>query len=157
MMSSPVPSEDTDLYEPWDPFEGSSQQDTQASLQLCPDADWDPDKAYDENPPIYIHYSIEWKIAVNNRAIMPKDTEQDLVLEPAAYWEHFLEAKLKNALLRKKRPLASEYTTVVVSVTKHAERDLMKRFDDTSIDWPVIQKQLLDIKSNYYSILYSID
>jgi hypothetical protein len=40
---------------------------------------------------------------------MPKDTEQDLVLEPAVYWEHFLEAKLKNALLRKRRPLESEY------------------------------------------------
>jgi hypothetical protein len=73
---------------------------------------------------------------------MPMDTEQDLVLEPAAYWEHFLEAKLNNALLRKKRPLSSEYTTVVVSVTKHSER-LMKRFDDTSVDWAVIQKQLL--------------
>ena len=45
-------------------------------------------------------------------------------------------------MLRKKRPLSSEYTTVVVSATKHSER-LMKRFDDTSIEWAVIQKQLL--------------
>jgi hypothetical protein len=74
---------------------------------------------------------------------MPKDTEQDLVLEPAAYWEHFLEAKLKNALLRKERPLTSEDTTVAVSVTERSERDLMKQFDDTNIDWAVIQKQLL--------------
>jgi hypothetical protein len=59
---------------------------------------------------MYINYSIQWKIAVNNRAIMPKDTEQDLVLEPDAHWEHFLEPKLKNALLRKKRPLTSEDT-----------------------------------------------
>ena len=65
-----------------------------------------------------------------------------MVLEPSAYWEHFLEAKLNNALLRKKRNLLSEDTTVVVSVTKHSER-LMKRFDDTSVDWAVIQKQLL--------------
>ena len=85
-------------------------------------ADWDPDRAYDEDPPIYIHYSIEWKITVNNRAITPKDTEQDLVLEPAAYWEHFLEAKLNNALLRKKRNLLSDDTTVVVSVTNQSER-----------------------------------
>ena len=41
---------------------------------------------------------------------MPKDTEQDLVLEPAAHWEHILEPKLKNALLKKKRPLASDDT-----------------------------------------------
>jgi hypothetical protein len=70
------------------------------------------------------------------------DTEQDLVLEPAAYWEHFLKAKLNTALLRKKRHLSSEDTTVVVLVTKHSER-LMKRFDDTSVNWAVIQKQLL--------------
>jgi hypothetical protein len=144
MMGSPVPSDDSDPYEPFDPFEFSSQQNTQANkLELCPYADWDPDRAYDEDPPIYIHYSIEWKIAVNNRAIMSKDTEQDLVLEPAAHWEHILEPKLKNALLKKKRPLTSEDTTVAVSVTDRKERDLMKRFDDTSIDWPVIQKQLL--------------
>ena len=48
------------------------------------------------------------KIAVSNSAIMMMDTELDLVLEPAAYREHFLEAKLNNALLRKKRPLSSE-------------------------------------------------
>jgi hypothetical protein len=74
---------------------------------------------------------------------MSKDTEQDLVLEPAAHWEHFLEPKLKNALLKKKRPLAPDDTTVVVSVTDRKTRDLMRRFDDTSIDWPVMQKQLL--------------
>ena len=127
MMSSPVPSNDTDPYEPWDLFESSSQQNTQVNkLELCRYTDWDPDRTYDEDPPIYIHYSIEWKIAVNNRAIMPKNTEQDLVLEPAAYWEHFLGAKLKNAWLRKKRPLSSEDTTAVVSVTERSEQDLMK-------------------------------
>jgi hypothetical protein len=117
MMGSPAPSNETDPYEPWDPFEFSSQQNIQANkLELCRYADWDPDRPYDEDPPIYIHYSIEWKIAVHNRAVMPIDTEQDLVLEPATYWEHFLEAKLNNALLmlRKKRPLSFEYTTVVV-------------------------------------------
>lgn len=65
---------------------------------------------------------------------MSKDTEQVLVPEPAAHWEHFLEPKLKNALLRKKRPLLSEDRTVTVSVTDHKERDLMKLFDDTVID-----------------------
>jgi len=143
-MSSPVPSDDTDSYEPWDPFEFSSQQNTQADkLELCQYAKWSPDKTYDEDPPIYIHYSIEWKITVNNRAITPKDTELGLVLEPAAYWEHFLEPKLKNVLFRKNRPLRSEDTTVVVSVSDRSERDLTKRFDDTNIDWAVIQKQLL--------------
>jgi hypothetical protein len=143
MMGSPAPSDETDPYEPWDPFEFSSQQNTQANkLELCRYADWDPDRAYDEDPPIYIHYSIEWKIAVKNRAITLIDREQDLVLEPAAYWEHFFEAKLNDALLRTKRRLSSKDIRVVVSATKHSER-LMKRFDDTSVNWAVIQKQLL--------------
>jgi hypothetical protein len=113
MMGSPAPSDETDPYEPWEPdqFEFSSQQNTQPDkLGLCRYEDWDPDRAYDEDPPIYIHYPLEWKIAVKNRAITSKDTEQDLVLEPAAYWEHFLEAKLNATLLRKKRHLLSEDT-----------------------------------------------
>jgi hypothetical protein len=36
-----------------------------------------------------------------------------------------------------------EDTTVVVSVTERSERDLTKRFDDTSIDWAVIERQLV--------------
>ena len=118
MVGSPAPTDDTDEYEPWEPPDISSQQNTQVSrLGLCPFADWDPERVYDEDPPIYLHYGIEWKVAVNNRAIMSKDTEQDLVLEPAAHWEHILEPKLKKALLKKNRALASDATTVVVSVT----------------------------------------
>ena len=87
-MGSLAPSDETDLYEPWepDPFECSSQQNTQADkLGLCRYADWDPDRAYDEDLLIYIHYSIKWKITVKNRAITLIDIEQDLVLEPAVY------------------------------------------------------------------------
>jgi hypothetical protein len=79
---------------------------------------------------------------------MSKDTEQDLAREPAAHWEHFLEPKLKNSLLKKKRPLASEDSTVALSVTDRKERDLIKLFDDTSIDWPVIQKSSFMRKAN---------
>ncbi|KIM96072.1 hypothetical protein OIDMADRAFT_20950 [Oidiodendron maius Zn] len=76
-MGSPTSSDETDLYDPWELFEFSSQQNTQADkLGLCRYADWDPDRAYDEDPPIYIHYSIEWKIAVNKRAITLKDTAE---------------------------------------------------------------------------------
>jgi hypothetical protein len=75
------------------------------------------------------------RFTVNNRAIMPKDTEQDIVLAPAAYWQHSLELKLKNFLSKKNRPFRSEDTNVVVSVTERPERDLTKRFDDSTIDW----------------------
>jgi hypothetical protein len=44
-------------------------------------ADWSDDLTYDEHPPACIHYSIEWKLTINNR-MAAKDTEQDLVLVP---------------------------------------------------------------------------
>ena len=92
-MSSPEPSLDSfDSYEPWDPYDDPSQQQTQTNdLKLCQFPDWDSERTYDES---YIRYSIEWKVTVKNRAIMPKDTEQDMVLAPAAYWQHFLQPKL---------------------------------------------------------------
>lgn len=140
MMGSPAPSNKTDPYELQDPFEFSSQQNIQANkLELYQYADQDPNRLYDKDPLIYIYYSIKQKIAVYNRAVILIDTEQDLVLEPAAYQEHFFKAKLNNALLilKKKRPLSSEYIIVVVLAIKHLER-LIKRFNDASIKWAVI-------------------
>jgi hypothetical protein len=42
------------------------------------------ERTYDEDPPRYIHYTIEWRVTVNNRA-MSKDTEQDVIVAPASY------------------------------------------------------------------------
>ncbi|PVH69212.1 hypothetical protein DL98DRAFT_661816 [Cadophora sp. DSE1049] len=120
-MSSPVPSVNS-----WDPFEDSSQEHTQA------DDGWD------------LQYTIEWKVAVNNRAIMPKVTEPELVLAPAGYWERSLKPKLEDFLRKKNRSLRSESTTVVVSVTARSTPAVTKLFDDISIDWTVIEKQLID-------------
>jgi hypothetical protein len=66
-------------------------------------------------------------VIVNNRAIMPKDMEQDIVLAPADYWEHFLEPKLENLLCKKNRPIRSNDTTIVVSVMERLilQNDLM--------------------------------
>ena len=50
-----------------------SNRDRRTSL-IYQFADWDSERTYDEDPPSYIHYSIEWKVTVNDRAIMPKDT-----------------------------------------------------------------------------------
>ncbi|KAM0157265.1 hypothetical protein ACHAPG_004759 [Botrytis cinerea] len=47
------------------------------------------------------------------------------------------------AELVKNRPIKSEDTKVVVSVTERSQRDLTKRFDDTDIDWGVIERQLI--------------
>jgi hypothetical protein len=88
-MSSPDPSYNSFAFDldddQWNPYDDSSQRQIQTNeetneLKLCQLSDWDSEKTYDDS---YIHYTIEWKMTVNNRAIMPKDTEQDIVLAPA--------------------------------------------------------------------------
>ena len=44
---------------------------------------------------------------------------------------------------RKNRSVRSEDTNIVVSVTQRKEHDLTKRFADTSIDWVVVENQLI--------------
>lgn len=92
-----------------------------------------------------IHYSIEWKVTFNNKLIS-KDTEQNLVLAPIFYWPLFLQPKLEKLLYKKlpsNKRVRPDDTNVVVSATDRSERDLTKRFDETDIDWPVVEKQLV--------------
>lgn len=142
MMRSPDLSDDLfNLSKQWDRYADSRQQPTQTNqLTLCQFLDWDSERQYNEDPPIYIHYSVEWKVIVNNKAIMPKDTEKDVVPELAAFQKHVLEPKLKKFLLKKNRSLRSEDTNSVLSVTERSERDLNKRFDDTTINWAIIER-----------------
>lgn len=107
--------------------------------------DWEEGQAYYENPPTCIHYSIEWKVTLNNRTVA-KDTEQDLVLAPKFHWRLFLQPKLNELLCRKypQKKIISDDTSVTVSVNQHNQRNLIRRFDRTDVDWPAIEKQLLD-------------
>jgi hypothetical protein len=106
--------------------------------------EWDELNSYEEEVPTCLHYSIEWKVVVNNKMVA-KDTEQDLVLVPIAYWHMVLQPKLEKLLRRKmaqNRHVRCDDTNVVISVSGRTERDLVKRFDDLSIDWSIIAKQL---------------
>lgn len=91
-----------------------------------------------------VHYQIEWKVTLNNRAVK-KDTEQDLALPPSCYWQKIKE----EAADRLRRKIASDRrvrlddTSVVVSVNDSSQRDLTKNFEGTSIDWTIVEKQLL--------------
>ncbi|KAM3066206.1 hypothetical protein ACMFMG_012110 [Clarireedia jacksonii] len=143
-MSSPTPSHDSfDSYEQWNPYDDISQQQTQMNdLKLCQFPDWDSEETYDDD--IYIHYSIVWKVTRNKRAVVGPDTVQDTVLAPSAFCQHLIQPKIDNYWREKKdKPVRSEDTNIVVSVTQRKEDDLVKRFADTSIDWTVIEKQLV--------------
>jgi hypothetical protein len=107
--------------------------------------EWDERNSYEELVPTCLHYSIEWKVVVNNKVVV-KDTEEDLVLVPIAYWHMILQPKLEKLLRRKlaqNRQVRCDDTNVVVSVSGRTERDLTKRFDDLSIDWSVVAKRLM--------------
>jgi hypothetical protein len=103
---------------------------------LLQPADWDQERTYDEDPPSCLHYSIERKVNLNGKMIS-KDTEQDLVLAPASYWQLFLQPRLEKLLLKKlpyNSCVRSDDTNLVVSVTERSERDLIKRFDELEIN-----------------------
>jgi hypothetical protein len=114
-------------------------------LGFLPLAEWDEYNSYEEATPSRLRYSIEWKVAVNNR-VVTKDTEQDIVLVPAAYWHMYLKPKVEKLLSKKvahNRHVEYDDTGVVVSVNDRSERDLIKRFDNIDIDWSVVEKQLV--------------
>ncbi|BAE62811.1 unnamed protein product [Aspergillus oryzae RIB40] len=91
-----------------------------------------------------IHYTIEWKVTLNNRTVS-KDTEQDLAVAPSSHWAKITQ-DAENVMRRKIRHnqrVRSDDTTVRVSVNERGQSDLNKRFDGTNIDWKPIEKQLL--------------
>ena len=97
-------------------------------LPLLQLADWDREKIYDDNPPICIHYSIEWKVTIEGIRGVHKGTEQNLVLAPGSHWQLFLQPSLEDRLrknLPRNKDVRCHSSKVVVSVTKSSERDFI--------------------------------
>jgi hypothetical protein len=108
--------------------------------------DFHEGRAYDEQPPTCIHYSIEWKLALNKR-VETNDTEQNLVLAPSAFWLKTLKPKLEKIIGEKFSPsqrVRPDDTAIIVAVNDRSEHNLTKRFEKTNIDWASIEDQLRD-------------
>jgi hypothetical protein len=117
-----------------------------AKLELLDWSEWDRTKAYDELPPTCLHYSIVWKVNLNNKLIC-KDTEQDLVLAPQYHWSFILRSKLRRLVqkkLSKHGRITCDDVNVVVKNTGRSERPLVRRFDETIIDWATVERQLVE-------------
>ncbi|KAJ9493518.1 hypothetical protein H2202_011006 [Exophiala xenobiotica] len=123
-----------------------SQETHPQRLGFVPFEEWDRDATYDEIPPCCLHYSIEWKVMIKKKAIIT-DTEQDVVVSPAIYWEKCLQSRLEERLSKKGYPPRSvrvEETEVIVSVTGRTGRPLTRQFDDLRVEWSVVERQLTD-------------
>lgn len=113
------------------------------TLPFLPLTEWDPDQRYDDQPPSYIHYALEWKMTLNNRNVA-RQTEQDIALAPGDFWDHTLRPELERLVekTRSNKPCKADATTITMSVTDRSERDITKRFDELMIDWLVVERQL---------------
>ncbi|KIW22018.1 uncharacterized protein PV07_12576 [Cladophialophora immunda] len=127
----------------------SLRQQPNKRLTFIKEEDWDPEKTYDEDPPICLRYSIKWTVTVKretlNRRHLTSDTELDVVLAPGHYWERCLKARLADLVKQKFRGMSEvrpDDTNVVVSVKERSQPDLIKRFPGIDIDWKVVQTRL---------------
>ncbi|KAI1839959.1 hypothetical protein JX266_013828 [Neoarthrinium moseri] len=120
----------------------STQRGGRPNLPLLQLADWDENKSYNDEIPICIRYSIEWKMTYKRKRVF-QNTELDLVLAPGAYWMEFLKPKLEN-LAAKKLPVNVhvEDTEVVAILQDRTVRNLVTNHDCLNIRWDVIEKQL---------------
>ena len=115
-------------------------------LRLLQYPDWDQEKDYMENPPTCIRYTVDWKITLNNRTKV-KNTERDVVLQPAAFFDIILSPKVKATAAKKISPnknVQLDDIGVIVSVNDRTERDLNWTFDPLDIDWAEIEEQLVE-------------
>ncbi|KAJ5100797.1 hypothetical protein N7456_006849 [Penicillium angulare] len=98
----------------------------------------------------YIQYVIEWRVTLNRRVVV-KDTEQDLVQMPSFYWPR-IQARACDILhskIARNRQVRPDDMAIVVSVNDRSQRDLVKHFDGSDVDWNAIEKQLLSWASLY--------
>ncbi|ETN44755.1 uncharacterized protein HMPREF1541_10425 [Cyphellophora europaea CBS 101466] len=107
--------------------------------------DWNPDAAYDEQPPRYLHYRIDWRLMIN-KSIVSRNTIEDIVLQPTSYGPRVLLPRLEEVLKRKILPPRSvqpSETDVEIKVTRKAEDNFAAQYGKTDVNWLEVESKLL--------------
>ena len=84
---------------------------------------------------------MEWKLILNKRAAA-KQTEENLVVAPSAFWGEELASKIADIVQSTGKSYKADATTVVISVNDRSERDITKHFKKLQINWTVVERQL---------------
>lgn len=133
-------------YDHWSRSASVASYDQQPDvLGFIPLHLWDKDHGYNEVPPLYIHYDIEWRLKIGRNVIL-KETEENIVVDPASIWRLVLQPRLEEQLQKHVKPpriIQPKSTDMVVSVTGRKERPLNKQFEGVSIDWSIVERKLL--------------
>ncbi|KAF6798882.1 hypothetical protein CSOJ01_12585 [Colletotrichum sojae] len=80
---------------------------------------WAPGQSYDEQPPRWMLYTMQWKLTLNSRKAV-EQTEQNLAISPSDFWKEVLSSKVGEIVASKKKPYETSATTIVMS---HATTD----------------------------------
>ena len=125
---------------------------TRPKLQLLRLEEWDKDRAYNEDPPTCLRYTIEWSAMLNEKEFV-RDTEPNLALNPAAYWQLCLQRRVEG-LVQKKLGDDSihklDHTVVVASLSGRSEPKLNKHFE-AAVDWQCVEKHLTQWSDHFQS------
>lgn len=122
----------------------ATEQPQSDQLNFLPFAEWEKGGEYDEEPPKYVCYTIEWKVLLNRKAV-GRVTEENLVVAPSKYWEETLKADVEDMLQMKKKHhqrVRSEGTDITMKSNDRSQRKIEKFCNSTNIDWKPVEKQL---------------
>ena len=100
---------------------------TPEKLALLQFSEWDQTKTYDDDPPSCLRVTIRWKVTLNGKPIT-EDTEEDVALTLACFWEMTIQPKVEESvapLQRRKKNMKWVSTKVTVSVEQRSQRDLL--------------------------------
>ncbi|KAB8218027.1 hypothetical protein BDV33DRAFT_205809 [Aspergillus novoparasiticus] len=95
-------------------------------VNFLPFAGWEGGE-YDEKPPRYVYYTIEWRLILNRKA------------------EETLKADIKDMLqIKRKRQqrIQSKGTDVAMKVNDCSQKNIENFNNSTNIDWTPVEKQL---------------